>query len=123
MCDGPREHQSAGQGLGAHHQSDRGEDRPARRHLVQHEQRREERQPDQRVPERVSVPALPGHGAQAVPAAARPQRSVDRRHRLLQPHTHDRELPADASAHQPAQLLQQPRRAAHRVLRALRQTV
>lgn len=95
----PRQHKSSRQSLGADNKSNRDPNRPEDRHKLQHAERREERGAHQRVPQRVPVPALPGHGAQAVPAAARPQRSVDGRHRLLLSHSHDRLVLAAASAH------------------------
>lgn len=95
----PRQHKSSRQSLGADNKSNRDANGPEDRHKLQHAERREERGAHQRVPQRVPVPALPGHGAQAVPAAARPQRSVDGRHRLLLSHSHDRLVLAAASAH------------------------
>ena len=71
----------------------------------------------------VSEHEIPGVGAEAVPTAARLERGVHGRHQLVQSHSDDGQLPADAPASRGAAAWLQPWRAAHRVLRAVRQEI
>lgn len=71
----------------------------------------------------IPSPVPPGDGPEAVPAAAGPERGVHRRHLLVLPYPDVHQLPAAAPAARAPATVAQPRRAAHRVLRALRQEV
>ena len=87
-----REHKSARPSLSAHYKNLRAEHRAQSGHKFQHDKRRQVSRVDKEISSRISMPQAAGHGAQAVSHSARLQRGMDRRHRLLQSDSHDRQF-------------------------------